>query len=88
MFQDDQVVQGLYRDISDLDLNSRSIIVDRLKYATPTAALFLAKQLGSMSKNQIKSFLDTTEDTPDFQGADVQLALEEFALILLLSFRT
>jgi len=55
------VLNKLYKSCSELDLNSRTLLIDNLHFSNPTAVSFLAEQLPSLSENQLKTFLTVVD---------------------------
>lgn len=57
LFQNPLVINEWYQHFLDFDFNAKTLLVNNLQYTNSTAALILSKQLASLSKNQLKTFL-------------------------------
>ena len=61
LYQHPLVINEVYKNYPSFDLNSKTLLIKNLEYSTPTAVLFLAEQLSSLSENQLKSFLSAID---------------------------
>lgn len=68
LYNESMIVDQLYGNISDLDFNARTLLIKNLKYSNEKAANALSTQMDVMSKNQLKSFLNSVSEIPDFQS--------------------
>lgn len=57
--------QGLYALFSTIDLNSKTLLLQNLPNAHPTAATLLSQQVMVMTKNQLKMYLAYLEEDAD-----------------------
>lgn len=61
----DTLCLDLFRRFSELDINSQTLLVELLPHAPVEAAVYLATQAGSMTKNQLTRYLDFLRELPD-----------------------
>lgn len=57
ILSEEEITNQLYNTFSDIDINSRTLLVHRLKSANANASEILSKYVESMSKNQLKLYL-------------------------------
>ena len=76
LFGEALMVDRLYSNISDIDFNARTLLINNLRHSNVNAALALSTQLDVMSKNQLKNYLDQVNEIPKFQTPDILSNLE------------
>lgn len=54
----------LYAHFSTLDFNSKTLLLKGLSYSNTSVAMELSKQVGSLSKNQLQTYLNQLKDHP------------------------
>jgi len=74
LYQHPLVVNELYKNYTDFDLNSRTLLIKNLEFSTPTALSFLAEQLSNLSENQLKIFLIAVDKMQAREAIKEQLA--------------
>lgn len=62
LYRNPLVIQELYQKFSAFDFNAKTLLLDNLSHSTPKAALHVTDDLKSLSKNQIKIFLNAVHD--------------------------
>lgn len=72
-------VAEVYQNFSDLDFNSRTLLINHLQYSKPDVAIALSKQLTIMSENQLNTFLKQLESHQKFQMESVMNNLRKYA---------
>ena len=65
LWKKESTTMQLYRKFNDLDVNSRTILINRLQYANQIAAETLASEVKNMSKNQLRTYLEFLKSVPD-----------------------
>lgn len=60
------VTEQFYNEFPLIDINSRTLLIHRLKSANKNASEILSKYVDSMSKNQLKFYLNYLNDSPEF----------------------
>ena len=73
------IVNKLYKSFSELDFNSKTLLLKNLSFSNQTAFTFLSQQLSAMSKNQLKTFLSQLENHKAFQTETILKNLENYA---------
>lgn len=54
----------LYNTFPEIDINSRTLLIQKMESANPNAVEILSKNLNYMTKNQLKLYLKFIEETP------------------------
>lgn len=57
VLSDQKITSQFYNEFSLIDINSRTLLINRLKSAHPDATEILSKHLDSMTENQLKLYL-------------------------------
>ena len=60
------VTEQFYNEFPLIDINSRTLLIHRLKSANKNASEILSKYVDSMSKNQLKFYLNYLNNSPKF----------------------
>lgn len=79
LLKDETTASQLYQDFTDLDINSKTLLVNNLEYAHPNALEFLAWQVESMTRNQLRAYLDFLKSRRDYQNEIVRTELKKIA---------
>ncbi len=71
-------VDSIYSNYAGFDSNTKTLLVNKLSLSTEKAALYLSSNLKEMTKNQIKTFLDSlSEITPEIMENLVAFSEDE-----------
>lgn len=65
LWKQKKLTEELYGMFDQLDVNTKTLLVDHLDYADRKALEILAFQIESMTKNQLKSYLSHLRDMPE-----------------------
>lgn len=69
LFLDSRVVNEIFHSFSELDNNSKTLLIHNLKYSSSEAALLLSSLISHMSKNQLIKYLAYVEN---IEGQNVE----------------
>lgn len=61
LFKDPIVIDQLYKQFSNFDFNAKTLLLENLHHANSSAAVFIADSIGSLSKNQLVTFLEAIQ---------------------------
>ena len=73
------MISDVYKQFSQLDLNSKTILLENLMHSAVASVIYLSDQLSSMSHNQIKIFLRMISKMESFEIAEVEESFRDFA---------
>ena len=62
----------LYNTFPEIDINSRTLLIQKMESANPNAVEILSKYLNYMTKNQLKLYLKFIEETPESLTREVK----------------
>lgn len=69
LWKDEKVSQSFFQAFSGVDINTRTLLLNNLKYAHPSVVNTLVEDVELMSKNQLSTFLNfLTENKPLVRG--------------------
>jgi hypothetical protein len=58
LWKDEKVSQSFFQTFASVDINTRTLLLNNLKYAHPSVVNILVEDLEQMSKNQLSTFLN------------------------------
>jgi len=70
------VIDNLYKNLSGLDLNTRTLLIKNLSHSNHNAALAMSTQLDILSKNQLKNYLQQIDENSAFRTEKLLKNLE------------
>ena len=73
------VIEQLYGTFSSSDINTKTLLVEKLKLAHPVAVEILSNNLSEMTKNQLKTYLAYLSEKPEFLNKTIQSNLMEIS---------
>ncbi len=79
VWQDQSYVVKLYHLFSDSDINSKTVLIDKLSVSHEDAELALASQVEGMTKNHLKKYLSVLEENDRAHVKEIIQSLSEVA---------
>jgi len=80
LFRHPLFIQQIFGNFSDLDLNTKTLLVRNLTFSSPEAARQISSQINQLSTNQLKQFLEILENHPLFNTKSVKENLKKYAV--------
>jgi hypothetical protein len=65
VLSEQSITEQFYNEFPLVDINSRTLLIHRLKSANPNATEILSKYLDSMTRNQLRLYLKYLSDNPE-----------------------
>ncbi len=79
VWKDQSHVKKLYGLFSDSDINSKTVLIEKLNMAHEDAGIVLASQVEGMTKNQLKKYLSVLEENESTHVKEIVHSLSEVA---------
>ena len=71
VLRNDVVTQKIFRPFSEMDVNTKTQLIKKMGSAHPLAIEFLSEHLISMTKNQLKLYLEFVKENPELQNTAI-----------------
>lgn len=79
LWKDERVSQSFFQTFASIDINTRTLLLNNLKYAHPSVVNSLVNDLEQMSKNQLSTFLNYLAENRQLLNAKVKAKLVQTA---------
>lgn len=79
LWKDEKVSQSFFQTFASVDINTRTLLLNNLKYAHPSVVNILAEDLEKMSKNQLSTFLNYLAENRQYLNGQVKTKLTQSA---------
>ena len=79
LWKDEKVSQSFFQTFATVDINTRTLLLNNLKYAHPSVVNILAEDLEKMSKNQLSTFLNYLAENRQYLNGQVKTKLAQSA---------
>ncbi|MDX2070355.1 MAG: hypothetical protein SFV55_18140 [Haliscomenobacter sp.] len=79
LWKDEKVSQFFFQTFASVDINTRTLLLNNLKYAHPSAVNSLVENLEQMSKNQLSTFLNYLAENRQYLNGQVKTKLAQSA---------
>ncbi|WP_373550408.1 hypothetical protein [Haliscomenobacter sp.] len=79
LWKDEKISQSFFQTFAGVDINTRTLLLNNLKYAHPSVVNSLVNDLEQMSKNQLSTFLNYLAENRQLLNGQVKAKLVQIA---------